>query len=161
VSNAVIENIYWVSPVLGLDVIVVRLIAAALLGAALGIEREAQNRDAGLKTHMLTAIAAATFTIVTFELFMAVRSADGVSADPLRVIEAVTAGVAFIAAGAIIRNDDKVRGLTTGAGMWLAGAIGIAAGAGHLMLAAIAAGLGFLVLTVVRWIQRDAFPDND
>jgi putative Mg2+ transporter-C (MgtC) family protein len=156
-----IENIYWVSPVLGLDVIAVRLIAAALLGAVLGIEREARNQDAGLKTHMLTAIAAATFTIVTFELFMAIRKAEGVSADPLRVVEAVTAGVAFIAAGAIIRNDDKVRGLTTGAGMWLAGAIGIACGAGHLMLAALAAVLGFLVLTVVRWIQRDVMPDNN
>jgi putative Mg2+ transporter-C (MgtC) family protein len=156
-----IENIYWVSPVLGLDVIAVRLIAAALLGAVLGIEREARKQYAGLKTHMLTAIAAATFTIVTFELFMAIRTADGVSADPLRVVEAVTAGVAFIAAGAIIRNDDKVRGLTTGAGMWLAGAIGIACGAGHLMLAALAAALGFLVLTVVRWIQRDVMPDNN
>jgi putative Mg2+ transporter-C (MgtC) family protein len=156
-----IENIYWVSPVLGLDVIAVRLIAAALLGAVLGIEREARNQDAGLKTHMLTAIAAATFTIVTFELFMAFRTADGVSADPLRVVEAVTAGVAFIAAGAIIRNDDKVRGLTTGAGMWLAGAIGIACGAGHLMLAALAAALGFLVLTVVLWIQRDVIPNNN
>jgi putative Mg2+ transporter-C (MgtC) family protein len=155
-----IENIYWVSPVLGLDVIAVRLIAAALLGAVLGIEREVRNQDAGLKTHMLTAIAAATFTIVTFELFMAFRTADGVSADPLRVVEAVTAGVAFIAAGAIIRNDDKVRGLTTGAGMWLAGAIGIGCGAGHLMLAALAAVLGFLVLTVVRWIQRDVMADN-
>ena len=156
-----IENIYWVSPVLGLDVIAVRLVAAALLGAVLGIEREARNQDAGLKTHMLTAIAAATFTIVTFELFMAIRQAEGISADPLRVVEAVTAGVAFIAAGAIIRNDDKVRGLTTGAGMWLAGAIGIACGAGHLMLAALAAVLGFLVLTVVRWIQRDVMPDNN
>ena len=152
-----IESGYWQSPALGLDVIGLRIIVAALLGAVLGIEREARDRDAGLKTHMLTAIAAATFTIITLELYLHVRSSEGANADPIRVIEAVTAGVAFIAAGAIIRNEDKVRGLTTGAGMWLAGAIGVASGAGQLVLAAMAAGTGFIVLTIIRWIEKRTF----
>jgi len=66
----------------------------------------------------------------------------------------VTAGVAFLAAGTIIRTADRVRGLTTGAGMWAAGAVGVSAGAGYLILAVMATGVTFVILTVIRWIER-------
>ncbi len=131
-----------------------RLGLAAVLGAVIGIEREVGGRQAGLKTHMLISVAAATFTLVTLEIFAEVRGEPGANADPLRIIEAVTAGVAFLAAGTIIRTKNRVRGLTTGAGMWAAGAVGVSAGAGYLILAAMATVVTFVILTVIRWIER-------
>jgi len=132
----------------------IRLLAAALLGGIVGIEREVGKREAGLKTHILIAVAAATFTLITFEIFGDVRGDPGANADPIRIIEAVTAGVAFLAAGVIIRTEDRVRGLTTGAGMWAAGAVGVSAGAGYLLLAGVATMITFVVLTLIRWIER-------
>lgn len=91
-----------------------RLLLAAAAGAAVGFDRELKDRPAGLRTHMLTSLAAAVFTILTFEIYQ--RSTS--TADPVRIIEAVTAGVAFLAAGAIIQSrGGGVKGLTTGAAM--------------------------------------------
>lgn len=129
-----------------------RLLIATLLGAVFGVERELRDRNAGLKTHMLVALASATFTILMIELFAAVRDMEGANADPIRIIEAVTAGVAFLAAGAIFRTGADVKGLTTGAGMWAAGAVGASTGAGFMTLAFISTAIAFLVLTVVRWL---------
>lgn len=135
--------------------IVVRLLLAAALGAAIGMEREYKARPAGLRTHMLTALAAAVFTIITFELLHEARkmAAPG-PADPIRVIEAVTAGVAFLAAGAIIQARGQVQGLTTGAAMWLAGAVGVACGGGYYSIALMATVLALLILTVLRYLER-------
>jgi len=103
---------------------------------------------------MLIAVAAATFTLITFEIFAVARNDPGANADPIRIIEAVTAGVAFLAAGVIIRTHDRVHGLTTGAGMWAAGAVGVSAGAGYLILAGLSTFVTFVILTVIRWIER-------
>ena len=85
----------------------------------------------GARTHILVCVAAATFGILTVEITHApVFSPELVKYDPIRVVEAVTAGVAFLAAGVVIISRGEVQGLTTGAGMWLAGAIGIAWGWG-------------------------------
>ena len=135
-------------------VIAVRLVLAAGLGAVVGWERERRDRAAGLRTHMLTALAAATFTILTFEIYARVTYANGgTNADPIRVIEAVTAGVAFLAAGAIFRSQGDVHGLTTGAGMWLAGATGVASGAGYYVLAIMTTLLAAFILAVIRHIE--------
>jgi putative Mg2+ transporter-C (MgtC) family protein len=135
--------------------IALRLIMAALFGGVLGIEREMRDRPAGLRTHMLTSMAAALFTVITFEIFHTVRSLENTAnVDPIRIIEAVTAGVAFLAAGAIIQNRGEVQGLTTGAGMWLAGALGVTCGAGSYRLAIIATVLAFIILTGLRRFER-------
>lgn len=132
-----------------------RFILASLCGAAIGFEREMRDRPAGLRTHMLTALAAAVFTIITFEIFHMVRAMDErVSVDPIRVIEAVTAGVAFLAAGTIIQSRGRVHGLTTGAGMWLAGAVGVACGAGFYRLAIMAVVLAVLIMLGLHKIER-------
>jgi putative Mg2+ transporter-C (MgtC) family protein len=131
--------------------IAMRLFVAVLLGAAIGIEREWRKRSAGLRTHMLTALAAALFTVLTIEILLSDMLRDqSAQADPIRVIEAVTAGVAFLAAGAIIQNRSRVVGLTTGAGMWLAGALGVAAGLGYFVIGAIAAALGLAVIILLK-----------
>jgi putative Mg2+ transporter-C (MgtC) family protein len=133
-----------------------RLVLAAALAALLGWDREDKDRPAGLRTYTLVALAAAVFTVLTFEIYETVTSAnpDG-NADPIRVIEAVTAGVAFGSAGTIIQGRNSVRGLTTGAGMWMAGALGVAAGAGHYMLAIFAAVLSFAVLRFLQLLVKD------
>jgi putative Mg2+ transporter-C (MgtC) family protein len=136
--------------------IVVRLTMATVLGALVGIERELRDHAAGLRTHMLTAAAAALFTVLTLELHLEVREADAdrIAADPIRVVEAVTAGVAFLAAGAIIHGHGTVHGLTTGAGRWLAGAIGVACGIGRFTIAIMAMVLTVIVLSVFSTIER-------
>lgn len=142
-------------------VIAARLLLAVTLGAVIGFEREQLARPAGLRTHMLTALAAALFTIITMEIHASVmREPGSPSTDPIRVIEAVTAGVAFLAAGAIFRSQGDVKGLTTGAGMWLAGAIGVACGAGYGILAVMATVLAAVILVAVRWLEASAMPKD-
>jgi putative Mg2+ transporter-C (MgtC) family protein len=135
-------------------VIAMRLLLAVGLGAVIGFEREQLARPAGLRTHMLTALAAAVFTVITIEIHAGVlRESPNQNTDPIRIIEAVTAGVAFLAAGAIFRSQGDVKGLTTGAGMWLAGAIGVACGAGYGILAVMATVMAAIILVVVRWLE--------
>lgn len=136
------------------SVIAIRLLLAAGLGAVIGFERESKNRDAGLRTHMLTALASALFTLITAEIFHDAQGPKG-PGDPIRIIEAVTAGVAFLAAGAIIQSRGEVRGLTTGAGMWLAGAIGVAAGAGYYSIAVMGTGFALLILFGIAYFTRE------
>jgi putative Mg2+ transporter-C (MgtC) family protein len=137
---------------LDIGVIVVRLLVAACLGLVIGIDREYRNRSAGLRTHMLVSLAAATFTVLTFVVMDQARNSD--NADPIRIIEAVTAGVAFLAAGTIIQSRGQVQGLTTGAGLWLAGAIGLASGLGEYAIAVIATALGLAILVLMSWVQQ-------
>lgn len=135
-------------------VIVSRLLLAALFGAAIGFEREWRNHSAGLRTHILVCVAAATFAILTIEIMHApMFRSDVARFDPIRVVEAVTAGVAFLAAGTILFSRGEVRGLTTGAGMWLAGAIGVACGLGLWQIAAFATALVLLVLGALRAVE--------
>ena len=140
---------------LPIETIALRFLFAALFGAVIGIEREWRKRPAGLRTHILTALAAAVFTVLTGEIMHAdFLQAPNAQSDPVRVIEAVTAGVAFLAAGAIIQGRQGVRGLTTGAGMWLAGSLGVAAGLGYFAIGAIAAVMGLIVILVIGMLER-------
>ncbi|MBD9651302.1 MgtC/SapB family protein (plasmid) [Ensifer sp. PDNC004] len=138
-------------------VIFARILGALLMGAVIGFEREVKARPAGLKTHMLVCLAACTFGIISIE---SVRLGgffdERVRIDPLRVVEAVTAGVAFLAAGTIVLSRGEVQGLTTGASLWLAGAIGISVGFGHWIVAGLAVGSAFAVLTIIGHFEGKA-----
>jgi putative Mg2+ transporter-C (MgtC) family protein len=138
-----------------------RLAIAGAFGALVGFDRELKNKPAGLRTHTLVSLAAALFTLITFELYHDLTkggSAEG--ADPIRIIEAVTSGVAFLAAGAIIRSGGNVRGLTTGANMWLAGAIGVACGAGFYTLAVLGAVFSVIIITLLQRFERRYLSDS-
>jgi putative Mg2+ transporter-C (MgtC) family protein len=136
---------------------VLRLGAATLLAGVLGIEREIRDRDAGLRTHVLVSLAAAVFALISLEITAEpFVNDDRLRIDPLRLVEAVTAGVAFLAAGLIIVKNRDVKGLTTGAGMWLAAAIGLACGLGYYVLSALATAFGFAALSVFRWLAMRA-----
>lgn len=140
-----------------------RVLLAVVVGSFVGLDRELRNKPAGLRTHILISLAAALFTLITFELHGQFASSTR-AADPVRIIEAVTAGVAFLAAGAIIQSRGNVHGLTTGANMWLAGALGVACGAGYYFIALIGTVFALIVLVVVgklekKWTRRA--PDDD
>ena len=132
-----------------------RLVAAVVLGGIVGFEREHAGKPAGLRTHMLVALAASLFIIVSQQLSeLSFGDPDALRVDPLRLVEAVTAGVAFLAAGVIFTSGGKVRNVTTGASLWLAGAIGLACGAGQMPLAAMATGIVVVVLFLLRLLER-------
>lgn len=143
---------------LPLWVIAMRLGAAFFLGVALGLEREWRSRPAGLRTHILVCVAAATFALVATEIIeQPIFESEHLRIDPIRLIEAITGGVAFLAAGFIVFFKGEVHGITTGAGMWLAASVGLAAGLGVFSIAILATILGILTLTMVRqaelWLE--------
>ncbi|ADO44352.1 MgtC/SapB transporter (plasmid) [Ketogulonicigenium vulgare Y25] len=140
---------------LSIEVVLLRLAFAALLGAAIGFERELHASSAGLRTHMMIALAACLFAIIADEIIIRqLDSGQQLNMDPLRLIEAVTAGVAFLAAGSIITSGGRITGLTTGAGMWMAGAIGLACGTGLIPLAILASVLALIVLWFLRRLSH-------
>lgn len=131
-----------------------RLLIAALFGGIVGFDRERRDKPAGLRTHMLISLAAAVFTLIALELHaQLMQTYEHSNADPIRIIEAVTSGVAFLAAGAIIQSRAGVQGITTGANMWLAGALGVACGAGYYVLALIGAVLALIILTLLGLVE--------
>lgn len=140
---------------LPLPFIALRLAGAVLLCGLIGFEREATDHDAGLRTNMLLGLAAALFAIITLQLVRDFAdSADVVRMDPLRLVEAATSGVAFLAAGMIFLSRGQVRNLTTGAMMWLSAGIGLAAGLGLWPIAVLGALFGLVVARVLHWLTR-------
>lgn len=137
--------------------IALRLGIAAGYGMVLGIDREVRGKAAGLRTHMLVALGAAATTLVTIALFTSLHNADmTVGANPIRVISGVMSAIGFLGAGAIIKDGNHsrgVRGLTSAANLWLCEAIGIAAGAGEYLIAAITFAYTVMILVLVRLIE--------
>jgi putative Mg2+ transporter-C (MgtC) family protein len=126
--------------------ILLRLAVAAGLGAAVGLERELRERQAGLRTHLLVCVGAALFTLVSAYAF------TGVRVDPTRIAAQVVTGIGFLGAGAIIRQGLSIRGLTTAATLWLVAAIGMAAGAGYYAAALITTAGALVTLGPLRII---------
>ena len=136
-------------------VIATRLVLATVLGALIGFEREWRNHPAGLRTHILVALAAACFTIIGIEIVHSSQfEGDAARLDQAQWIEAVTAGVAFLAAGTIIFARGRIKGLTTGAGLWLAGSVGLAAGLGFWQIAALSTVLAVVVLGLLHPLEK-------
>jgi putative Mg2+ transporter-C (MgtC) family protein len=129
--------------------IVVRLVAAAVLGGVLGVERQFEHKYAGMRTHMLVALGSALFT--------AAPLLGGVGADQVtRIIQGITTGIGFVGGGTILKMTDRneVRGLTTAANVWLAAAVGVAAGAGWLVPAVLGTVLALLILYTLGRVER-------
>ena len=138
-----------------------RLALALVLGGLLGAQREALRKPAGLKTHMMVSLGAASFTLVTLHLFARLDgSGPSFRSDPLRIVEGVIGGIGFLGAGTIIQARGSVRGITTAATIWVVGAVGVACGGGEFELAGTVAGLAFLILTVIGNIERRFHPRN-
>jgi putative Mg2+ transporter-C (MgtC) family protein len=130
----------------------VRLVVAAALGAAVGLERELREREAGLRTHMLVSVGSALFTLASaygFHDFL-VDGGSIVRADPTRIAAQIVTGIGFIGAGAIIRQGLTVRGVTTAATLWVVAAIGLAAGAGYYDAAIVTTAIVVISLWPLR-----------
>ena len=128
-----------------------RLLLAAVLGGAVGAERELHDQPAGLRTHVLLTIGACLFTLVSAYGF-------GGPADPSRLAAQIVTGIGFLGGGAIVRHGLTVRGLTTAASIWATASIGVAVGAGSYLLAAggtvLVVGTLFGLRTVRNVLQR-------
>ena len=146
-------------PTLSWEEVVLRLALAALFGAAIGVEREIREREAGLRAHLLVGLGSALFTIVSaygFHAFLA-SGQSVVRADPSRIAAQIVTGIGFLGAGAILRQGLSVRGLTTAATLWVVAAIGLATGAGYYSAAAVTTVLVILSLWPLRILAHRIF----
>lgn len=131
----------------------VRLLAALVLGAIVGLERELHGRPAGLRTHGLVCLGSALFTMLSIGFGRG-------PADPGRVAAGIVTGIGFLGAGTIMRHGSFVQGLTTAASIWVAAAIGMACGLAWYPVAVIASGVSFFTLAVVRPLARRLRPSG-
>jgi putative Mg2+ transporter-C (MgtC) family protein len=127
-----------------------RLVAAAVLGLLIGLDRELRGHAAGLRTHGLICFTAAAMTVSIVALY---NQLGGARMDPLRVYEATGAFIGIIGAGLIVFSKGQVHNLTTAAHLWLAAVIGIACGAGQWPLVAISAVISLVILTLLRMVE--------
>ncbi|MEO6827895.1 MAG: MgtC/SapB family protein [Microbacteriaceae bacterium] len=132
---------------------IVLLLLAFVLSAIVGLERERNNKSAGLRTHTLVGVGAAVFTLVSAYGFENVIGAD-VVLDPSRIAAQIVSGIGFLGAGVIFVRQNIVNGLTTAASIWVTAAIGMACGAGMPIIAAIATGLHLLTVSVLAVVGR-------
>ena len=135
-----------------------RLLLAAGLGAAIGIEREYRQKPAGLRTNILIALGSALFTILSVSMGHGTGTTDRVAAQ-------IVTGIGFLGGGAILRSGDSVHGMTTAATIWVNAAIGVAAGMGQSMLATAATAVTLVVLALLPPIEafferRAGWPDR-
>jgi len=150
-------NEFALAPTLPISVIIARTFATVIFCGLIGLERETAKRPAGLRTHMLIGLAACIYCLLTLALLSrADEFGETVRMDPLRVIEAVTGGVAFLADGLIVFSKGKVRGLTTGASMWIAAAVGVACGLGEWSIAGMTTILALIIIALVRKLEKRA-----
>jgi putative Mg2+ transporter-C (MgtC) family protein len=135
--------------------LIVRIAVGAVLGGLIGYERDRHGRPVGLRTHLIVAMAAATFMVVSsqFVYYQHYGKDDLVAVDTSRIAASVVSAVGFLAGGAILKTGANVQGLTTAAGLWLVTAIGLCAGAGMFMEGGVVTLMGLVALTVLRRLE--------
>jgi len=139
----------------------IRLAAAAGLALLLGLERELRGKQAGLRTHMLVSLGAAAFMMMGLHVLVATATGDpSARIDPTRIIEGVIGGVGFLGAGSIIQSGGKIHGITTGASIWAAGAIGLACGIGNLLLAVMLTAFVVAVVVLVGFFEKEVIEEK-
>jgi putative Mg2+ transporter-C (MgtC) family protein len=131
---------------------IARIAVGAALGGVIGYERDRHGRPIGLRTHLIVAMAAATFMVISsqFVYWQHYSKDDLVEVDTSRIAASVVSRVGFLAGGAILRTGINVQGLTTAAGLWLVTAIGMSAGAGMWVISVVVTAMGITALTVLR-----------
>lgn len=131
-----------------LNVIILRLFIAVVCGTVIGLEREMRDKAAGLRTHILVCLGACLFGMLGLVLVTEYKNAD-----ILRLAQGLLIGIGFLGAGVIVREGASVRGLTTAAGIWVMGAIGLAVGVGCYHIALVGSIFSFLVMALFAKIE--------
>ena len=141
-------------------VLIGRLLLATFLGGVLGVEREARNQAAGLRTHTLVALGACCFTLASVytEVVQGPSSTPGTQADVGRIASQVVVGIGFLGAGVIMRHGGSVKGLTTAANLWVTAAVGLTCGLGLYVAAVATVALALLSLVLLRPVARRLTP---
>ena len=136
--------------------IVIRLLAALVLGGIIGYERQVRSKAAGLRTHILVSMGACLYMMVSLSIPAEMQAAYGMSSDGGRIAAQVVSGIGFLGAGTILaaQSTKKIIGLTTAASIWAVAAVGLAAGAGLLFMAGLTALLILITLRALRRIDR-------
>jgi putative Mg2+ transporter-C (MgtC) family protein len=136
--------------------ILLRLVVAAALGGAIGIERELRDREAGFRTHLLVAVGSALFTLISAYAWtdFDFGRATGITFDPTRIAAQIVTGIGFLGAGAILRHGLTVRGLTTAATLWVVAAVGMACGAGFYWAAIFGTAIALAAVGPLRLVNR-------
>ncbi|MBI1353358.1 MAG: MgtC/SapB family protein [Acidobacteria bacterium] len=129
--------------------IVIRMLLSVLLAAPVGWERESLDKPAGLRTHLLVGLGSACFTLAGLLLYQDLGGGDS-RLDPTRIVQGVAGGIGFLGAGTILKAGQDPKGLTTAAGVWTVGAVGVACGLGYFLVAGLAALAALLVLLAGR-----------
>ena len=111
--------------------IVKRLILSAILGGLIGVEREVNNRPAGLRTHILVTLGSTLVMLVSIDGLH--RDGGAILSDPYRLAAQVVSGIGFLGAGTIMRTGNSINGLTTAASLWVSAGIGLAIGTGYYL----------------------------
>ena len=147
--ETVVQEFSDLTDIEGATVVVLRLLVAGGLGAAIGYERERRGKDAGLRTHILVSLGAAIFVL-------SAATSNMETADVSRVMQGVVAGIGFLGAGAILKqeHDQHVKGLTTAASIWVAAAVGMAAGYGREATAVASTVIALFVLAIVARVEK-------
>lgn len=132
-----------------------RMLAGIVAGSLIGYERERSGHAAGLRTHLIVALASTLFMLVStqFYYFQHYEKGDLIATDPSRIAASVVTGIGFLGAGAILRTGLSIQGLTTAASLWLVAALGLAAGGGMYLEAAAATGASLIALIVLRHVE--------
>lgn len=146
---------------------IIRVSAAVAFGFCVGLERELTNKYAGLRTHIMVALGACIFTLISIYGFPTFASGDNVIInqatgvrDTARVAAQVVTGIGFIGAGTVLRNGPIVLGLTTASTLWIAASIGMACGAGMYDIAFAGTALAISTLVIIRIFERNILPSS-
>lgn len=134
--------------------ILLRLGVATVAGILLGLDRELRGIAAGIRTHAVVALSSALITVSAMMIHEDFVRRGESGADPLRVVQGLAQAVGFVAAGAIFVARGTVHNLTSAANIWLAAAVGIAAGAGQMVLVVSGVVIGAVVITLVRVLEK-------
>ena len=136
------------------ETLLLRICAAVVIGAAIGIDREIKNRPAGMRTHVLVCLGAALVALIEQQqaaIVLMQGAGSPVNVSVGRITSTVVTGVGFLGAGTIFMSEHKITGLTTAASLWCTACIGLAVGAGFILMAGMA---GLIVLIVLRMMQK-------
>ena len=136
--------------------LVVKLSLSLLVGSLIGLNRQSENKPAGLRTHMLVTLGSTIFVMSSFPIDQEQVNYESMS----RVIQGITTGVGFLGAGEIFRQSDvsqnhiKISGLTSAAAIWVSSALGVAIGAGLYPLALVSVLMTWITLSIIKQFER-------